>query len=138
MNVFGPPPSANIPQGLSINGLFGSRVKTTTSQPSAHGSRAAAAGDQRRRRVSSTGPGGATSSHSPTSVMPPPLSIPSRSQPLDSQQTHPSHQKQTNLQIALVHLLLFSSNTNSLFVLYSETHCSSTQQYFPGRSVASY
>ena len=138
MNMSGPPPSANIPGGLSISGsATGGAVKDDDQEDehhddtSAHGGRATA-GDKRRRRGSSTsGPTsassnnrGATSPHSPNSVIPPPLSIPAGSQPPGSQQTHPSHQQQTNPQIAL-------GSPTSPQQQHQQVSPSSTQQYSP-------
>ncbi|KAF8177013.1 hypothetical protein BJ912DRAFT_1024266 [Pholiota molesta] len=104
MNIPGPPPSANIPGGLSISGA--PTVKEDDNDDdhledtaASHGGRPAT-GDKRRRRGSSTsGPApagsnarGPTSPHSPNASIPPPLSIPS-GQP-GGQQSHPSHHPQ--------------------------------------------
>ena len=139
MNMSGPPPSANIPGGLSISGPpSGNTVKDDDQDDdhhddaSAHGGRPTA-GDKRRRRGSSTsGPTtassnarGATSPHSPNSVIPPPLSIPAGSQPPGSQQSHPSHQQQTNPQIAL-------GSPTSPQQQHQQVPPSSTPQYSPG------
>ena len=138
MNMTGPPPSANIPGGLSISGPpTGSTVKDDDQDDdhhddtSHHGGRPIA-GDKRRRRGSSTsGPAsatsntrGATSPHSPNAVIPPPLNIPAGSQPPGSQQTHPSHQQQTNPQIAL-------GSPTSPQQQHQQVPPSSTPQYSP-------
>jgi len=85
MNMSGPPPSANIPGGLSISG-GPSGVKEDENDEdhaddaAAHGGRPSA-GDKRRRRTSSTSgpqgapPRGGTSPHSPNATVPP-LNIP--------------------------------------------------------------
>ncbi|KAF5314915.1 hypothetical protein D9619_006944 [Psilocybe cf. subviscida] len=111
MNIPGPPPSANIPGGLSISG--GPNIKEDEAeedhgedQAAAHGGRPST-GDKRRRRGSSTsGPVAAaaasagrnvTSPHTHNATIPPPLSIPSGQQ---GQQPHPHH-PQNQSQIAL-------------------------------------
>ena len=135
----GPPPSANIPGGLSISGApSGNTIKDDDQDDDhhddtsvTHGGRPAA-GDKRRRRGSSTsGPTsassntrGATSPHSPNSVIPPPLNIPAGNQPPGSQQSHPSHQ-QANPQIAL-------GSPTSPQQQHQQVPPSSTPQYSPG------
>lgn len=88
INMSGPPPSANIPGGLSISGgPSGATVKDDEDNDdhaddtaAAHGGHPST-GDKRRRRNSSTSgpaanqPRGATSPHSPNASVPP-LNIP--------------------------------------------------------------
>lgn len=105
----GPPPSANIPGGLSIGAGAPNNVKEDDEDDhredtaASHGGRPSA-GDKRRRRASSTsGPApqggnrGATSPHSPNATIPPPFNIPSG----QGGQPHPSHQQPNQSQIAL-------------------------------------
>lgn len=139
INMSGPPPSANIPGGLSISGSStGSTVKDDDPDDDhhddtsvTHGGRPST-GDKRRRRGSSTSgptsassnPRGATSPHSPNSVIPPPLNIPAGNQPPGSQQPH-SHQQQTNPQIAL-------GSPTSPQQQHQQVPPSSNPQYSPG------
>ncbi|KAF9524285.1 SRF-type transcription factor (DNA-binding and dimerization domain)-domain-containing protein [Crepidotus variabilis] len=103
MSMPGPPPSANIPGGLSISGgPSGGAVKEDNDDDdhgddtsAAHGGRPTAGEKRRRRNSSASGPSatqprGATSPHSPNATVPP-LNIPGpapTASPTSPQQHH--------------------------------------------------
>ncbi|KAL9711215.1 transcription factor of the MADS box [Leucoagaricus gongylophorus] len=129
-----PPPNPNLPGGLAIsppqapNPVKDDHLPDPDDDDTAvHGGRPSA-GDKRRRRVSSaaTNPRSVTSPHTPSASIPPPppLSIPSSTQP---PQPHPTHPAQQQPQIAL-------GSPTSPQQQHTQVTASSPQAYSAGNS----